>query len=284
MSDTTVTRTRATTPATGGVSAEERAEASRQAARDRVRSWAKAHPERVQERRLRYRELHPERAKASERKYYATHKEQIAERARERLFQSPDPGAAQRRWREANRERAAQIQRGYRANPAVQARLREQNNQRSTLRRRLKELGLPAPRLHRSTVKEQHQHRQDAEAFFARVSAERPRRVKVADEPTPPHLLARWAAQMQEARTVTAERAQIREHALRHQKRLREEIGMDNTARRLRGASPLDPDRELIRRATDELRRAGHVRPAPPAFPTQPPAHAQRPAPARALG
>lgn len=126
------------------------------AERERGRRYREEHPEKVREYQRRYRERHPDRARRSAREYSQRHRDANAEeiRAKQRL------AAAERRKRNPDEHRE-----WYEKHLDEQ---RARGREASRLRRRLKNLGLPPSRIHRSYAEERRARDAEANEYFAR--------------------------------------------------------------------------------------------------------------------
>lgn len=134
----------------------ERRELNVDAERERERRYREAHPEKAREYQRRYRERHPDRARRSAREYSQRHRDANAEeiRAKQRL------AAAERRRRNPDEHRE-----WYEKHLEEQ---RARGREASRLRRRLKKLGLPPSRIHRSYAEERRARDAEADEYFAR--------------------------------------------------------------------------------------------------------------------
>lgn len=233
----------------------ERYRANPEAAKARVRAWARANPERVKQIKAASRERNREERNARERARYAAEAESRRVRQREYRSQAEnrDRIAAQkreseRRRRDADREAYNAYQRGYRA--------RE---------KRRHELGLPPRPERRSTRNEIAANETAAFEFFTKRRGDASRR-SLAGELIAVHRATMLAGAEQSPEGIMRDVARLGEVAAararfeadrfaafingRAGEDLREEVLMDNTARRLTGKDPMpDVDAEVQRRA-----------------------------------
>jgi len=235
--------------------------------RERGRRFRLEHPEKVAEYQRRYRDKHPDRVADQSRRATQKWRDTNALTAREK-----DRSAAASR-REANPD---QFRDWYNANLE---RERARSRDASRLRSRLKALGLPPRKMTKVYAADKRANTAAADKFFERrrsaadvAAARRPSMphdaalragAKERFEPTPPHLLAAWARDSALARarlTVDQRRDLFAGYLVKHGAQLREEIRMDSRARVLRGAPPLDAERELRSRASAALNEAENAR------------------------
>jgi len=253
-------------------------EVRRQRERDRARAWAKAHPEEVRARQQAWVESNRERVRQQKLAYYYRHHEERKYAGRERNTarrQNPVAQAQALLYRESERDRNKARATARRTDTATrEAHNRYQNEWRRRERRRI-QLGLPRRLAHRPTKNERIDHERAANEFFSRHRTRTDRLglredgavVRTAayiDATHRDRTLARRAATMlAEAQRPARLNAAIDAHlASRAGIRLREEVRMDDLARRLRGAPAyLNLETELRRRAVVELEEraaAGH--------------------------
>ena len=86
---------------------------------------------------------------------------------------------------------------------------------------------------------------------------------KASFEPTPAHLLAAWArdSALAKARLTPAERREMfAGYLAKHGDQLRQDAELDSRARVLRGAPPLDVEKEVKQRAAEALNQAERAR------------------------
>lgn len=239
--------------------------------RERGRRFRREHPEKVAEYQRRFRERHPERAAEQARRGTRNWRDRNAEAVREKSRND----AAQRREADPDKFRA-----WYQANLE---RERARSREASRLRSRLKALGLPPRSIGKVYANEKRAHAVEADQFFqrrrtagdvARVREElKPARAildpawrsdaKARFEPTPTHLLAAWArdsALAKARRTPEERRAMFAGYLAKHGDQLRQDATLDSRARVLRGAPPLDVEREIKQRAADALNQAERAR------------------------
>ena len=239
--------------------------------RERGRRFRRDHPEKVAEYKRRFQERHPERAAEQARRGARNWRDRNADAAREKSRVA----AAQRRGADPDKFRA-----WYQANLE---RERARSREASRLRSRLKSLGLPPRSVGKVYANEKRAHAFEADQFFqrrrtagdvARVREElRPARAildtawladaKARFEPTPTHLLAAWArdSAIAKARRTPAERREMLVGYLgKHGDQLRQDAELDSRARVLRGAPPLDVEKEVKQRAAEALNQAERAR------------------------
>jgi hypothetical protein len=257
-------------------------EARRKLARQRVRDWTAANPERARARKEAWKQQHPERVREHKRNYYARNREQRQRAAREqnaRRRQDPSTLEQEQQYRAANRDRLNEQQRARRSDPNTRARDNQVQNERRRLDRRLRKLGLPSHPAHRTTLNERAANADAAERFFTRKRSVRDVRIlreelaEVRDEASLASV-ERWRAALEARIQADAERpARIRGLldkylATTAGSTLREDVRMDSIARQLRGAGAYsDPTAELRRRALAALvsRRTALTTPSSPA-------------------
>lgn len=237
---------------------ERREEARRVLDRDRASLWAREHPERQRQReRVKaWADAHPGRVRETQRASYERNKE----RYRERMRAWEDAHVEQRRRqgkkdRERNRDHRAELQRTYRQDPEINARVLQANRERRALIRRLEKAGLPPKSVHPATAAERRRNEQGATEFFTRrrIGEER-RRIRKEYLPTPPELIERWERRSQRVRERRKELEAVKRYVARHGDRLREEATLDSRAREVRGATTLDIDAEVLLRAQEAVR------------------------------
>jgi len=239
--------------------------------RERGRRFRREHPEKVAEYKRRYQERHPERAAEQARRGSQTWRDKNADRAREKARIH----AAERRQADPEKFRA-----WYHANIE---RERARGREASRLRSRLKTLGLPPRSVGKVYAAEKRANDVAANKFFQRrrtagdVALLREELnpaqailnyawradAKTNFQPTPPHLLAAWArdSALVRARLTTDERREIfADYLEKHGAKLRDEVTLDSRARVLRGAPPLDVDKEVRLRAAATLNETERAR------------------------
>lgn len=239
--------------------------------RERGRRFRRDHPEKVAEYKRRFRERHPERAAEQARRGTERWRDRNADAAREKARIS----AAERRQADPEKFRA-----WYQANLE---RERARSRDASRLRSRLKALGLPPRSVGKVYANEKRAHAVEADQFFqrrrtagdvARIREElKPARAildaawrtdaKARFEPTPTHLLAAWArdSALAKARLTRVERREMFAGYLdKHGDQLRRDAELDSRARVLRGAPPLDVEKEVKLRAAEALNEAERAR------------------------
>jgi hypothetical protein len=235
------------------------AEARRAADRERANAWARANPELQRERVERWTREHPERRREIAREWYARNKDKHLQRMR--TYNDAHPEIKQEnaaKWRAENREYRAELQRRYRSDPEVNARVLAANRERRQLIRRLEKAGLPPKSLHPGTAKGRRANETAATEFFSRLRTPEERR-RLQKEYVPPstEMIKRWERRSAAAKARRKELEAVRAYVAHHGDRLRDEATLDSRARIARGATPLDVDAEVERRARDEVRRAG---------------------------
>jgi hypothetical protein len=239
--------------------------------RERGRRFRRDHPDKVSEYKRRFRERHPERVAEQARRGSQNWRDRNADVAREKARIS----AAERRHADPEKFRA-----WYQANLE---RERARSRDASRLRSRLKALGLPARSVGKVYANEKRAHAVEADQFFqrrrtagdvARVREElKPARAildaawrtdaKARFEPTPTHLLAAWArdSALARARLTRDERREMfAGYLAKHGDQLRQDAELDSRARVLRGAPPLDVNKEVKLRAAEALNEAERAR------------------------
>jgi hypothetical protein len=236
---------------------DQRLESRRKADRERVKEWRRTNPERHRERTQRWALEHPQRRREIERASYERNKENYRPRMRAyddaHVDEKRERGA---KWRAENKEHLAQLQRDYRADPTTNAKVLENNRVRRRLIRRLKKAGLPPKSLHPVTAAVRRNNEKEADAFFTRKrTAEERRRIKQEYTPTPPELIARWEQRSQLVKARRRELEAVKAYLAKHEAALRDEATLDSRARIARGATPLDVEEEVARRAREAVRR-----------------------------
>lgn len=239
--------------------------------RERGRRFRREHPEKVAEYKRRFREKHPERAAEQARRGAQNWRDRNADLAREKARVR----AAERRQADPEKFRA-----WYQANLE---RERARGREASQLRSRLKALGLPPRSVGKVYAAEKRANVAAADEFFERRRTAgdvaqlheelKPARAildaawradaKANFEPTPPHLLAAWArdSALAKARLTPDERREIfAGYLAKHGAKLRDEATLDSRARVLRGAPPLDVEKEVKQRAAAALNEAERAR------------------------
>lgn len=229
--------------------------------RDRASLWAKEHPKQHAERAKAWAQAHPERVREIQRASYERNKEHY----RERMRAWEDAHVEQRRLqgkkdRERTQDHRAELQRVYRQDPEINARVLQANRERRQLIRRLEKAGLPPKSVHPATAAERRRNEKEATAFFTRrrIGEER-RRIKREYLPTPPELIERWERRSQRVRERRRELEAVKRYVARHGDRLRDEATLDSRARTARGATPLDVNAEVLLRAQEAVRRARRI-------------------------
>lgn len=211
--------------------------------RERQRGYQRTYEERHPERKLesgrqssaRWRDSHPDEARARNRDSSALNREKDPERYR--------------RWYQANLDRE-----------------RDRARDSSRRRTRLKQLGLPPRRAPRSFAADRRVNAAAADAFFRRdwsseadaiARAEAPQlltrqRFLASSDPVPQELIDRFKATTNEIREGYEEFELqrrlpqiIEQRGRRHMSAVREEVRMDQVARKINGKPPLDVDREI---------------------------------------
>lgn len=239
--------------------------------RERGRRFRRDHPEKVAEYTRRFRERHPERAAEQSRRSSQNWRDRNADAAREK----ERAAAAQRRQADPDKFRA-----WYQANLE---RERARSRDRARLRSRLKALGLPPRSTGKVYANEKRAHAAEARRFFERrrtaadvallreelnpaqaiLNAARRVDAKARFEPTPAYLLAAWARDSALARArlgAIERRDMVAGYLAKHGDQLRRDAELDSRARVLRGAPPLDIEKEVTLRAADALETAEHAR------------------------
>lgn len=253
---------------------------------EQARQKYRENPEPHRERGRKFRQEHPEKVAEYQRRYRERNPDRVAEQARR----------GSQRWRDKNataeRERMRiEAAKRREANPDLFRSWYQENLERerargreaSRLRSRLKALGLPPRRIQKVYANEKRANAREADTFFARrrskphvaqlrderlVPAKKMLAAWAADtkqrfEPTPPHLLAAWArdSALAKARLHPAERREIFAGYLsKHGDKLRQDVVLDSRARELRGAPPLDIEKEVRQRAAEALNAAERAR------------------------
>ena len=224
--------------------------------RQRAARWREANPERVRERQRRWVSENPEKVREYQRRHYARNREAVLARARARRDENPEKvKAAARDWQQRNREHLTEWQRQYRAeNADAYARSLKSNRDSKRLARRLKSLGLPAKRVHRSPAAERRAHEAESQEFFDRQPAASAR-MRLMDEykPLDQSAMEAWSSRSALARRRDAQLSRFRRQLAAGASRvpaIREEVRMDAVARRVRG-DRLDAAAELRQRVFD---------------------------------
>jgi len=237
-------------------------EASKAAGRERARHWAQANPERARQKAREWAQQNPERTREIKRAYYERHKEERQHASRNRnnsRWQDPDYREKKRQYNAEHREERNAQQRAKRAEHREEHN-REQNERRKR-DRRLRNLGLPAARRHRTTINERRANGAAAEEFFGRPRS----RQQLATLEEELAIVRSEAAPQSEERWRSLLAARIRADIERPRRivaavksyldspdgmQLHEQVRMDSVARRLRGANAY-PDlmREVHQRA-----------------------------------
>jgi hypothetical protein len=239
----------------------ERYRADPKPAKAKMRAWAEAHPERVQQFKATSRERNRNARNAREREQYATEREKFLSYQREYRARSENKERIAAQKRESERRRRTADREGYNA---------YQREYRAREKRR-RELGLPPRPTHRSTSAEIAANEVAAFQFFAERRKAAQRRelsleaLTVHRAATAPRSEPSREAALREAADLvaTAEARARREEARfaafmtgKEGETLREEVQMDNAARMYfgKGAYP-DLHAEVHRRATAVLER-----------------------------
>lgn len=236
------------------------------------RAWYAAHRDQERERARRFRQQHPEKVREYQARYRANHPERAAEQSR----------LASQRWRDRNadlireKQRAA-AERSRRADPEAQRRWyhanleqqRARGREASRLRSRLKRLGLPPRSVHRTYAADKRANTAAGDAFFTRHRTPAEKTALTREAHTPhlgldahhritgtPGELQHAASKLQHALRAGRARDLARQRLLQaaqriertHGARIRRDVEMDSTARRLRGQPAYDIDQETRRR------------------------------------
>lgn len=224
--------------------------------RERVRRWREANPDRVRERQRRWVSENPEKVREYQRRHYARNRDARLAQARRRRDENPEKvKAAARDWQQRNREHLTEWQRQYRAeNPDAYARSLKSNRDSKRLTRRLKSLGLPPKRIHRSPAAERRSHEAESREFFDRQQAASARKRLMGEyAPLDRSAMDGWSSRSALARRRDAQLSRFRrelESGASRVPAIREEVQMDAVARRLRG-DRLDAGAELRQRIFD---------------------------------
>lgn len=251
---------------------------AKQASRERGRGYREVHREEERERSRRFRADHPDRVREHARRYREQHPDRIAAQSARASMRYRDTHAE--RLREQDRVAAAE---NRRANPDQYRdwyarnleRERDRGRKASQLRSRLRALGLPPRRVHRSYASERRARQAEADAFFARnptsdahllarlelegidhrTSLHSPtwRGVKLGLDGPPP---ARVVEQFQRMSALYRFRAEHRDEVERLQRvfervkgaQIREEMRLDAIARNGRRGPPVDDAEDFSRR------------------------------------
>lgn len=260
---------------------EARRKKRRETKRARDEYLRKHWPERWEEQRERRRksrlqsEATPEQQEARRKQWRDYHHKHAAEindrkRPREQQRRADDTDGYRetaRRYRDANRDKINAAAKQYRQEHAddVNRRARERRQRAN----RLRELNLPPKILHRTSAAEKHTNTVNAAAFFGRsrdditsrfssdeqavVEQQRARyRFLASRAPVPPEMLARFKAQAaahreryEEFELAVRLDSIVRERGGAHEARIRQELAIDQAARKVNGKPPLDTEREV---------------------------------------
>lgn len=204
----------------------------------------------------RWREAHPEKNAEYSKRYYERHRSARVKRAQEWRDLHPEKHAqAMKDWQQRNRENLSEYQRRYRAeNPEAYQRALAATRERQKVQRRLKILGLPAPKMSRVKARDRRANESAAQEFFERDRAAAARKRIMAEyTPLDQAALEEWRARSPLARRRDAQLSRFRRQLTTGAGRvaeIREEVRMDAVARHLRGDS-LDAPAELRQRVFD---------------------------------
>ncbi len=252
--------------------------------RERARRWAAEHPDASREKSRRWAEQNPERRRELGRNYYERHLEERRRATREQNAKRRQDPLQREREREYRAEHRAHrnAQKAKRlSDPEARAKYNQEQNERRRRDRRLRRLGLPPRSTRRPTINEREGNQAAADTFFERRRTA-PEVLRLRDEHVDVRVRAAlapeafWEEELAvRIRDDAAKPGRIRAAvdellATKAGPRLREEVRMDEIARRLRGAEPYpDAAKEVRRRALGVLaaRRAqleaAEHRPAP---------------------
>ena len=213
----------------------------------------------------RYREEHPERVRASQQRWRAKDPHRAREISRRHSRESRDRNAetVRAKQRSAAAKRREENPDGYKAwYEANLERERERGREAARLRSRLKALGLPPRKVHRTYANEKREHAAAADDFFTRTRR-RPSVAAMAKHEgadvrhrTPEAVLAlrHRAETARRVREFADGPARLSAQIDRHlnyaplRSTIASEVRMDSRARELRGARPYDESAEVRHR------------------------------------
>jgi hypothetical protein len=233
--------------------------AQREKGIDRVKAWAKEHPEERRAARERYKQKHPEAYKQAQRDYYDRNRDAIAERRHAREAADPERAIEARR-RAVDRARAAGRDSAWSPTPDQRAANRQRENEARRLARRRARAGLPERQLHRVLAPERRHNEAAADAFFAKKRRrEDVARIREQDKPTPPELVHALQERSENSRVVREILAIAEEYFADHEVELRARVAEVSRARFRGGMLPLDVYTEPRRHALEFASR-GYLR------------------------
>jgi hypothetical protein len=223
-------------------------ERQKKATAERSKKWAVANPEKRRDAQRAWREANPEKQKAAARAWLAANRER--HNANSRAWRAANPAARQPRTEhDLAQQRVTATARRRDPERGEHDRELRRNRRRlqAKLANRIAELGLPAPRPRRVPVTARTANEAAARTFFEQIRVAR--EVRSQD-------IRRYDAEayaFRHAVTMAAVQERLHQYLSRHAARIRRETQMDSRAREVRGAQPLNIEREVLTRAWTEL-------------------------------